>query len=101
MILSIFDYPLAIYCGYVLLFKASQIRCGKLVSLLIILLLVSDVMYPISRTFFYVAYTNNVEAYFTVSAVTGGLQQSAFSVAIWIFAIKMWALALNFNEVIN
>ena len=95
IILSIFFYPLAFLCLFIITARASTVQCRSLVNFIVTLLMIGNFAYPTSRFFFYGAYENNNELMFTISAIFGGVFASCFNVALWLFAIKMWALAQN------
>lgn len=64
-----------------------------LVMLIVGLMLISDLAYPTSRLIFYSAMTNGNENYYNTSAVLGAIFSASLNIALWLFAIKMWALS--------
>ena len=56
-------------------------------------MMVADFTYPVSRTYFYFGLVSNDVKYFTVCAVMDGFSTACDSMALWLFSIKMWALA--------
>lgn len=95
VILAIFFYPLALICLFIIFIRASTVQCRSLVNFIVTLMMVGNFAYPTSRFFFYGGYENNSEIMFTICAIFAGVSATCFNVALWLFAIKMWALAQN------
>lgn len=64
-----------------------------LVMLIVGLMLISDLAYPTSRLIFYSAMANDNENYYKTSAMLGMISMASLNIALWLFAIKMWALS--------
>jgi len=53
-----------------------------------------DISYPFAWLFYYKNLMNESGNFYeTISAIFAGIAMSAGSIAIWLFSIKMWALA--------
>jgi len=64
-----------------------------LVMVIVGLMLISDLAYPTSRLIFYSAMANNNENHYNTSAMLVTIFNSSLNIALWLFAIKMWALS--------
>ena len=88
-------YPLGFYCLYVIFHKTSQVKTSNMVNVVLCLLMLADFMYPTSRLLFYAGCDLNNELPFILSAVLYGIFQITYSLAMWMFAIKIWVLSQN------
>lgn len=83
--------PLAVFCAY-LIYQARFLSSRVLIIVLTAMMLTNNLLYPLSRIFFYLGYSFKNDSYYLVSAILTGFSQSIASMVIWIFAGKMWAV---------
>jgi len=83
-----------------------KIKNNVLILIVVGLLAVADIAYPLSRMFKYFAFQNlasgandDGKKNFSASAIFEGLYLTSFTSALWIFALKFWALSIRLEMV--
>ena len=83
-----------------------KIKNNVLILIVVGLLAVTDISYPLSRMFKHIAFKNLVEnpgnegkGNFSASAIFEGIYLTCFTSALWIFALKFWALSIRLKMV--
>ena len=70
-----------------------------MVSVILALMIVFDFSYPVARFSFYLGYLYNQESYYIANSVLEGVQSCCLNLGLWLFAIKMWALAKQLENI--
>lgn len=96
---TVLYYPIGFYCIWVILKRALRLKCRRLVIMILGLISAGTLIYPWSRFIFIFAYHSNNEGLYWLAAIVGCASGALIWLALWTFAIKLWAIAQSLKEI--